>query len=137
PPGKQYELIVTCSVLHHVPDLPTFLAAVRNLQTAGGVFLHLQDPNGDFLDDPELRQRLARASQRPFTEWVRRFTPRRILGRISREMTGKQAQDYHSSTNRARKYNRHVATPRSVPGRYYLTGIQVQEGKRIPPFSVE
>src|SRR5208282_2569189 len=62
PPESRYELIVICSVLHHVPDLPAFLGAVRALQSPGGVFLHLQDPNADFLGDPELRQRMTRAS---------------------------------------------------------------------------
>src|ERR1035438_5893927 len=90
PPGRQYELIVACSVLHHVPDLSEFLAAVRGLQAAGGLFMHLQDPNGDFLGDPELRQRMTRASRISLPEWAGRFTPRRIFGRIARELTGKQ-----------------------------------------------
>ena len=137
PPGRQYELIVTCSVLHHVPDLPEFLNAVRGLQAPGGVFLHLQDPNGDFLDDPELRQRMARASRRSFTAWAGRFTPRRIFGRITRGLTGKQGQDFLSKTNRALIEKGIVATPLSVHEIFSITDIHVQDGEGISISSME
>ncbi len=131
PPGSQYELIVTCSVLHHVPDLPEFLAGVRGLQAPGGVFLHLQDPNGDFLNDPELRRRMARAAQSPVMEGLRRFTPRRIFGRVYRELTGKQGQDYLSKTNRALLESGIVATPLSVREIFSITDIHVQDGEGV------
>jgi SAM-dependent methyltransferase len=56
PLGSRFELIVVCSVLHHVPDLPAFLGTVLQLQSCGDFFLHLQDPNGDF----RLRSRIPR-----------------------------------------------------------------------------
>jgi len=137
PPGKRYELIVTCSVLHHVPDLPAFLGAVRGLQAAGGVFLHLQDPNADFLGDPELRQRMTLASRRPFAEWACRFTPRRVFGRIRRELTGKQGQDYLSRTNRALLGRGVIATPLSVHEIFSITDIHAQNGEGISISSME
>jgi SAM-dependent methyltransferase len=137
PPGKQYELIVACSVLHHVPDLPEFLGAVCGLQATGGVFLHLQDPNGDFLGDPELRQRMTRASRSPFMERACRFAPRRIFGRIYRELTGKQGQDYLSKTNRALLEKSVVATPLSAGEIFSITDIHVQDGEGISISSME
>ena len=131
PPGSRYELIVTCSVLHHVPDLPAFLRAVRDLQRSGGVFLHLQDPNGDFLGDPELCRRMAPASWRPFPEWAYRFTPGRIARRIYRELTGKQGLDYLSKTNRALLGKGIVATPLSVHEIFSITDIHVLDGEGI------
>ena len=131
PPGVQYELIVTCSVLHHVPGLPEFLAGVSGLQGPGGVFLHLQDPNGDFLGDPELRRRMALAAQNPFMERLRRLTPRRIFRRIYRELTGRQGQDYLSKTNRVLIENGVVATPLSVHEIFSITDIHVQDGEGI------
>lgn len=128
PPGRRYDLIVTCSVLHHVPDLPEFLADVSGLQAPGGVFLHLQDPNGDFLGDPELRRRMARS---PVAERLRRFTPRRIIRRIYRELTGTQGQDYLSKTNRALIESGVVATPLSVHEIFSITDIHVQDGEGI------
>ena len=52
PSDREYDLIVTCSVLHHVPDIAGFLRSVDRLQANGGLFLHAQDPNGDYLTDP-------------------------------------------------------------------------------------
>lgn len=131
PPGKQFDLIVTCSVLHHVPDLPDFLGSVAALQPSGGAFLHLQDPNGDFLGDPELRQRMSEAERSPFTEWASRFTPGRILGRIYRELTGRQGQDYLSKTNRALIDQGIVTTPLEVREIFCITDIHVQDGQGI------
>jgi SAM-dependent methyltransferase len=128
PEGCRYEVIVTCSVLHHIPDLPAFLRAVRRLQADGGVFLHLQDPNGDFLEDAELRQRRALLSKRALPKWVYRLAPRRIAGRIYRELTGKQGQDYISKTNRALLEKGLVATPLSVAEIFAITDIHAQEG---------
>jgi SAM-dependent methyltransferase len=137
PPGKRYGLIVTCSVLHHVPDLAEFLDAVGGLQGPGGVFLHLQDPNGDFLGDPELRQRMARTSRSAFTEWACRFTPRRVFGRIYRELTGKQGRDYLSKTNQALIEKGVLATPLSTHEIFCITDIHVQDGEGISISSME
>jgi SAM-dependent methyltransferase len=137
PPGRQYELIVACSVLHHVPDLSEFLTAVRSLQPAGGVFMHLQDPNGDFLGDPELRQRMTRASRISLPEWAGRFTPRRIFGRIARELTGKQGQDYLSKTNRALLEKGVVSTPLSVHEIFSITDIHVHDGEGVSISNME
>jgi len=131
PPGRRYHLIVTCSVLHHVPDLPEFLAAVSALQSPGGAFLHLQDPNGDFLEDAELRRRMAAVSPSPLLERLNRFTPRRIFGRLYREITGKQGQDYVSKTNRALLEHGVVTEPLSVHEIFCITDIHVQDGQGV------
>lgn len=127
PQEKRYHCIVTCSVLHHVPDLPAFLCAVRKIQSGGGVFLHLQDPNGDFLRDPELQQRMARFSSR-IPESLQRFTPGRILGRLRRQLAGTQGQDYISKTNRALLEKGVVATPLSVAELFAITDIHADLG---------
>jgi 2-polyprenyl-3-methyl-5-hydroxy-6-metoxy-1,4-benzoquinol methylase len=114
PSGNRYELIVTCSVLHHVPDLSAFLRAVRNVQVDGGVFLHMQDPNRDFLQDGELKNRVALLAGRTLPAWTRRFTPRRIVGRIMRECTGRKRNDYLSRTNAALLERGIITSPLSV-----------------------
>src|SRR5205085_674785 len=101
PRGKRYDLIVTCSVLHHIPDLGAFLRTVRGLQKSGGVFIHTQDPNGDFLSDALLRSRTAEVTQKAVPEWLSRFAPSRVIGRIARELTGSQDEDYLSRTNQS------------------------------------
>jgi hypothetical protein len=82
-----------------IPKVEPLLNAVRKLQADGGVFLHLQDPNGEFIDDAELRYRMSWYSRRILPEWLSRFTPRRVLKRIHRELAGQQRQDCVSGTN--------------------------------------
>ena len=53
PLGPPYDVIVACSVLHHIPDVSILTRGVRIRQTVGGVFLHLQDPNADYHHDVE------------------------------------------------------------------------------------
>jgi hypothetical protein len=95
------------------------------LQADYGVFLHVQDPNGDFLDDPELQRRKDRLSRRALPEWASRFTPRRIVGRLCREVTGKQGKDYLSQTNRVLLEKGVIATPLSIPEIFAITDIHV------------
>src|SRR5262249_54764981 len=68
PKSTQYDIILACSVLHHTPALDRFLSQLVLLQADGGVFLHLQDPNGDYLMDEELSRRVKELAryQRPF-----------------------------------------------------------------------
>ena len=128
---RRYDLIVTCSVLHHVPDLAAFLRSVRGRQAAGGLFLHLQDPNGDALNDPELRRRTAEAARRRLPEWLRRLEPRRVWGRIHRELTGRQGEDDVSRTNRELLRDGVVLRPLTVAEMFAITDIHVQDGQGI------
>jgi SAM-dependent methyltransferase len=91
-PERQYDLILTCSVLHHIPTLATFLGAVRHRQQPGGLFLHFQDPHAMAFSDPEAVARAA-AYKRVSESWIRprlqRLRPRRVLARLWREMRGR------------------------------------------------
>jgi SAM-dependent methyltransferase len=132
PKVKKYSLIVTCSVLHHVPDLAAFLRTVRSLQADNGIYIHLQDPNGDYANDPEYLQRVAQIkSKKLFPEVVYRFTPRRVVNRIYRELTGKQDDSYCTKTNRALLNAGLISTPLSVTEIYSITDIHVLDGTGI------
>ena len=128
--GQEYDLIITCSVLHHVPDLAAFLGQVRFRQAPAGIFLHLQDPNGDYADHPELRKR-REASKKSLTDTLKRFTPGRIVGRLYRELTGKQGQDHISKTNRALLQAGLITTPLTTNEIYEITDIHVEDGEGI------
>lgn len=47
--SEKFDIILICSVLHHIPELSTFLKKVDKLLNSGGILIHLQDPNGDNL----------------------------------------------------------------------------------------
>ncbi len=55
---EKFDIIIICSVLHHIPDLTSFLADINRLLNTNGILIHLQDPNADFLNDSELKQRM-------------------------------------------------------------------------------
>jgi 2-polyprenyl-3-methyl-5-hydroxy-6-metoxy-1,4-benzoquinol methylase len=132
PKGKKYSLIVACSVLHHVPDLPVFLRTIRSLQSDSGIYIHLQDPNGDYLTDPEYLQRVAQAETRKLLpESISRFTPKRVFGRIYRELTGKQYNSYCDKTNRALLETGIIQSPMRVAEIYSVTDIHVVDGAGI------
>ena len=48
---EKFDVIIICSVLHHIPDLDVFLSQMDDVLKSGGILIHLQDPNGDFLKD--------------------------------------------------------------------------------------
>jgi 2-polyprenyl-3-methyl-5-hydroxy-6-metoxy-1,4-benzoquinol methylase len=54
----QYDVIIVCSVLHHIPELDSFLNKIDTLLKPDGVFIHLQDPNGDYLNDSNYLKRV-------------------------------------------------------------------------------
>ncbi|MBV9406071.1 MAG: class I SAM-dependent methyltransferase [Acidobacteriaceae bacterium] len=128
---QQFDLIVTCSVLHHIPDLAAFLRNIRQVQAPDGVFIHLQDPNGDYLKDEELQKRTAELSKTIFPEWISRLAPKRVLGRVYREITGKQGQDYVSRTNRELLRRGVVQSPLTTKEIFSITDIHVQDGAGI------
>lgn len=129
--GRQFDVIITCSVLHHVPDLAQFLNTVRKLQKPGGIFIHAQDPNYDYLRDPDLTARIAQASARRSPEWLNRLAPQRVIGRLVREFKGQQGQDYVSKAIRELVRQGITPKPLSVLELYALTDIHAREGEGI------
>lgn len=131
PLDAKYDVIVTCSVLHHVPDVSQFVQEIRKHQTAGGIFLHLQDPNGDYLADPELHERMRRASKRALPEICYRLTPSRILRRTRRILFHSQPDDYIAKTNRALLNSGIISVPLTVPELFAITDIHVHDGQGV------
>lgn len=58
PASEKFDIILVCSVLHHIADLVPFLNRISHLQNPGGLFIHLQDQNADFASDPEYLSRI-------------------------------------------------------------------------------
>jgi ubiquinone/menaquinone biosynthesis C-methylase UbiE len=54
---EKYDVIIISSVLHHIPDLKQFLDKIDGIQNPGGILIHLQDRNGDYMNDPEYLER--------------------------------------------------------------------------------
>ncbi len=110
--GK-FDVIIVCSVLHHIPDLKSFLNKINSLQDPGAIFIHLQDPNGDFMHDAQYlsnvdefeskthRSEKKKSALQPIKDLINRFAGRKtyidlvndaLLGKkaISRRMTAEE-----------------------------------------------
>jgi SAM-dependent methyltransferase len=101
--AESFDVILTCAVLHHIPDLASFLAHVARIQKPGGFFIHLQDRNGDAAGDPELTQRtrlLAKVTRPLIPKTLRRLTPRRVLAAVTRRIRHEE-DSYIDRVNRA------------------------------------
>jgi SAM-dependent methyltransferase len=127
PESETYDLIITCSVLHHIPDLSGFLQSVRLHQSPAGVFLHLQDPNGDYASDPEFLQR----KKLPPPRDPQPNLLQRAIGRLYREITGKQGDNYLIKTNKVLLKKGLIETPLSPLEIYAITDIHVGSGDGI------
>lgn len=55
---EKQDVVIICSVLHHIPDLNLFLEQVDNILNPGGILIHLQDPNGDYLNNGNYLERV-------------------------------------------------------------------------------
>ena len=126
-----FDVIITSSVLHHVPDIGAFLGEVARRQRPGGLFLHVQDPNGDAAADPELERRSQQMAARRPPEWKERLTPQRVAGRLKRMLTGALPDDYISRTLRQLVADGVVREPLTVAELYRITDIHVHNGAGI------
>jgi ubiquinone/menaquinone biosynthesis C-methylase UbiE len=131
-PAPAYDVIVTCSLLHHIPDLSTFLRQLRGVHREGGMFLHLQDPNGDFLNDGELKQRTEEFESSKLTpQWVKRITPERVARRLKAAVTGKQARSYIDLINEELLRSGVIKQAMTDNELWSVTDIHIYNGKGI------
>ena len=73
----QFEMVIVCSVLHHIPELDVFLEKIDRLLVPGGIFIHLQDPNGDYLNDPIYLARVAE-----YQEYISKSSSKNVVDLI-------------------------------------------------------
>ena len=131
---EPYDLILACSVLHHIPDLASFASAISARQCANGIFLHIQDPNGDYLNDPELQARvkeLDSVTRSRIPKSLKRLAPHRIVARIYRELTGRQKKSYVSLFNGDLLARGIIESPMSIQEIWSVTDIHVHNGRGI------
>ena len=76
-------LVVTCSVIHHVADLPPFFRALGAFLRPGGFYLMLHEPSSRYLRNPECAAVWqAYSDQQQRRRWRRYFDPRNYLRRF-------------------------------------------------------
>ena len=119
-----YDVILACSVLHHIPDLRLFFEQIEERLTPGGVFIHLQDPNGDQLQDPQLVRRLALSQNAVKTSGF----IARAVARVTRRFG---SQDYIEKINRELLRRGVIQSPLSDDEYWKFTDIHHENGLGI------
>ena len=102
--AEQFDLILVSSVMHHIPELGTFLEEVTKRLSSGGLFIHLQDPNGDANQDVvrARKQQLSyHAQRRALSLWERlqrRLRPQdRYIRKTNQELLRQRIISRHLS----------------------------------------
>ncbi len=134
PEDSKFDLVLASSVLHHIPNLVCFFEHVAGVQRPGSFFIHLQDPNGDYLDDPELRHRTAlgaKNTQPQLPRFILRFSPGRILRRVLRELTGRQHETYIDLTNKDLLATEVITSPLTAEEIWSVTDVHLYDGLGI------
>lgn len=84
----QYDVVIICSVLHHIPNLNLFFQDLNRVLKTGGILIHLQDPNGDELLNKDYVNRLEiyqkQINQQKNKKQITDFIPKNIKNYISR-----------------------------------------------------
>jgi 2-polyprenyl-3-methyl-5-hydroxy-6-metoxy-1,4-benzoquinol methylase len=130
----RYDLIITCSVLHHIPDLSEFLQGIRHLQAPGGVLMHFQDPNGDYLHDDLLQARTKELGdyERPvIPKRLLRLTPRNVIRRIRRAFANGNGDDYIGHVNQQLIQSGLTRQPMAARDIWAVTDIHINDGEGI------
>jgi len=85
---EKYDFVLICSVLHHIPDLSTFLLEVNKVLNRKGILMHLQDPNADHLHNNDFRKRVEdfkqQNFQKPSKKKISNLIPKQVRGSINR-----------------------------------------------------
>ncbi|HNP32565.1 MAG TPA: class I SAM-dependent methyltransferase [Flavobacterium sp.] len=95
--NEKVDVIIISSVLHHIPDLEAFLKQVEEVLEHKGILIHLQDPNGDYLNDIEYKNRKAQYEKEisllPIKKKWTDYFPKKILKPIKRLINRKDYID--------------------------------------------
>lgn len=95
--NEKFDVIIISSVLHHIPDLEVFLKQVDTALNSGGILIHLQDPNGDYINTAEYLERKTEyekiAKALPQKKSLSEFIPKPLLKFIKRMLNRKDYID--------------------------------------------
>jgi SAM-dependent methyltransferase len=132
-PIERYDVVIVCSVLHHIPFLGDFLAEIASRQGPGSVLLHLQDPNMDYHEDPgflerceELRRAEEENAPSKTTKILHRWNPVRLTRRI---VSGPEV-DYMADVNKSLMRAGILRSPLSEEQIWMITDIHDDPARR-------
>lgn len=79
-----FDVIVICSVIHHIPDLNSFFAAVKERLNSGGILITMHDPFAEAIESSIFKTRIN--EYHDVQKKQQSFLPRRIVKRIKNKL---------------------------------------------------
>lgn len=131
---NRYDLVLACSVLHHLPGLEELAAALHEFQRPGDVFLHFQDPNGSAINGDSLKARMKKLETAPETKIrhsLSRFHPSDAANRLRRALGLAVPKSYMQMVNQKLIENGIVSAPLTEAEIWSVTDLRVHDGKGI------
>lgn len=124
---EKFDLIITSSVLHHIPNIPQFISDIEYRLNPNGVFISLHDPLAEAIDSETYQHRAARLIQTTRANFHNRTLKQRIIGKIIRMLKGNiKLETYIAEVNqeliRLNIINTHL-TPAEI---WSITDIHVE-----------
>lgn len=131
---SRYDLVLACSVLHHLPSLEELAAALHEFQRPGDVFLHFQDPNGAAVNSGRLKARIEKLEAAPETRirhFFSGFRPSDAAERLRRMLGLAVPQSYIQMVNQELIANGIVSVPLTEAEVWSVTDLRVHDGQGI------
>jgi 2-polyprenyl-3-methyl-5-hydroxy-6-metoxy-1,4-benzoquinol methylase len=130
-----YDVVVICSVLHHIPDLSKFLQEIQCRMNPESILIHLQDPNGDYLKDPDLQSRIHALKTYHLPAWeklrwrVQKASAGRLTARVRKMLT--PGYDYIARTNAILLADKVISKPMLPDDIWSVTDIHVHDDRGV------
>ncbi|MDB5145718.1 MAG: methyltransferase type 11 [Mucilaginibacter sp.] len=121
---KKFDLIIISSVLHHIPDLSSFLSSVTEKLNTGGILLTMHDPFQEAIANDIYRARCR--DYRDIATRKNRNIINRFYQRIKRNMWPSERPDYISEVNSILLANKVIHTRLTEVEMWSITDIHVE-----------
>ena len=79
--SRPFDLVVSCSVVHHIPHFHRFLGLVGDLVSTKGFYMMMHEPSSRFYKNPQVREPFDAFSRRRRYRRLARFVDPRTYGR--------------------------------------------------------
>jgi ubiquinone/menaquinone biosynthesis C-methylase UbiE len=100
-PDASADILITCSVLHHIPELVGFCGHVQRVLKPRGLFIHIHDPRREAVHCEVVKRRTAKLTEARKREQshISRL-PRRILRSLTNRTNSLLRRGYLEDVNR-------------------------------------
>lgn len=123
---QTFDVIVICSVVHHIPDLNSFFYTVEKKLNPGGILITMHDPYAEAIKSATFKNRVSEYNAVEHRH--RSFLPRKIVNKFSRKFKSfLQAKDPINEVNELLLKNGITKMPLSHAEIWSVTDIHVED----------